>query len=77
MARAKFDALEYLKAHQGRMIPGPHDKPFQESPPQFQSINDPDEVVRAHETPPFDHQAIGEKRSSGPNRLAWHRLLFS
>jgi hypothetical protein len=25
MARAKFDALEHLKAHQGRMIPGPHD----------------------------------------------------
>jgi hypothetical protein len=47
MVHAKFDALEHLKAHQGRMIPGPHDKPFQESPPQFQSIKDPDEVVRA------------------------------
>lgn len=47
MAGPKFDALEHLKAHQSRMIPGPHDKPFQESPAQFQSIKDPDEVVRS------------------------------
>jgi hypothetical protein len=47
MPPAKFDPLEHLKANQSRLLPGAHDRPFQESPARFQSIKDPDELVRS------------------------------
>ena len=63
MAGAKFDPLEYLKSNQSPLIPGAHDKPFQESPAKFQSIKDPDELVRSEAS---QHVPIPPPRQSPP-----------
>jgi hypothetical protein len=47
MAKTPFDALEYLKKHQARLLPGVHDKPFLDAPARFHSLKDPADVIRS------------------------------